>query len=593
MSTTTIAILPFVNMSSDEENEYFCDGMTEEIINALAKIDHLKVTSRTSSFFFKGKNMPIQQVAEELNVEVILEGSIRKGGNQVRITAQLIQAADDFHFWSETWDRKLENVFEVQDEISLEIASKVREQFGHFEISEHLVTPQTTNIDAYQLSLKARHLFNKWNPEDVKTSISMFEEVIKMDPKHTESYVGLADAYSFMATTTFMPPEVAWPKSVEYTHIAYELDPKNAGVHYLLANLAFFQDCNFQLAFEHGLRAVKYKPSYPEAQQYLTFLYIQVGDMETAKHHLQLALGIDPLSPGTKFYLGYYQYRSGDFEAALTTMNKLLDENPLNIPAFIVRFYALLMLDRCEEVLESVKNTPESIQIPDELLGVECLAYIKMGDSENLANALPRLESAANNPMSFQAHSYLFLAYINSGQLDEAFALLERSLEMKSSIFLLSYSDPLTAKARKDPRYPQFESRIYGTEIPKEVEKPKKHDLLEANVAEEYVTKVQSYMTSEKAFLNPELNLRGLAERLEIHPNQLSWVINEKIGKRFNEFINQYRINHFKVLAKDPSNSHISLVGLAYESGFNSKTVFNTFFKKQEGITPSQFLKSV
>ena len=146
----TIAVLPFVNLSASKDNEYFSDGITEEIINALAKIKSLKVTSRTSSFFFKNKKIPIKQIGEKLGVSTILEGSIRLSGNTIRITAQLIQAEEDFHFWSENWDRKLENIFEIQDEISLIIADKLREQFGHFEIQEHLVEKQTDNIDAYE-----------------------------------------------------------------------------------------------------------------------------------------------------------------------------------------------------------------------------------------------------------------------------------------------------------------------------------------------------------------------------------------------------------------------------------------------------------
>ncbi|HKK89457.1 MAG TPA: hypothetical protein VJ917_11465, partial [Saprospiraceae bacterium] len=135
----TIAVLPFMNMSASEENEYFSDGVTEEIINALAQITGLKVTSRTSSFYFKGKNIPIPEIGKELGVSTLLEGSVRLSGNSIRITAQLIDAAQDFHFWSETWDRKLDNIFEVQDEISLLIAERLREHFGHFEIKEHLV----------------------------------------------------------------------------------------------------------------------------------------------------------------------------------------------------------------------------------------------------------------------------------------------------------------------------------------------------------------------------------------------------------------------------------------------------------------------
>ncbi len=214
----TIAVLPFLNMSASEENEYFSDGITEEIINALAKIEHLKVTSRTSSFYFKGRNIPVPEIAKELNVSTILEGSIRLSKNQMRITAQLVDAAEDFHFWSETWDRQLENIFEIQDEISLIIADKLREHIGHLEIQEHLVERQTDNMDAYEYSLKAKFLRNKWNPEDVKTAISLYEKALELDPNHHESHVGLADCYSFMGTTGFMPFEEAWEMTIKYTN---------------------------------------------------------------------------------------------------------------------------------------------------------------------------------------------------------------------------------------------------------------------------------------------------------------------------------------------------------------------------------------
>jgi TolB-like protein len=158
MTEFTIAVLPFLNISADRDYEYFSDGITEEIINALAKIGELKVTSRTSSFFYKGQHKPIKEIGEELNVSIILEGSIRLSGKQVRITAQLIDVAEDYHFWSETWDRALENIFEIQDEISLLIADKLREHLGHFDIQEHLVEKQTDSIDAYSYSLKGKFL---------------------------------------------------------------------------------------------------------------------------------------------------------------------------------------------------------------------------------------------------------------------------------------------------------------------------------------------------------------------------------------------------------------------------------------------------
>lgn len=588
----TIAVLPFINMSNRADNEYFSDGITEEIINALSRIEQLNVISRTTSFCFKNKHITIKQVAEQLNVDIILEGSVRIASDKVRITAQLIQAVDDFHFWSESWDRKMENILELQDEISILIADKLREQTGHLEIGEHLVESRTSSIDAYNYSLKARYYFNKWNPEDVKTSIEMYNKVIEIDPGFTEAYVGLADAYSFMASTQFMSPREAWKKSVEYTHKAYSLNPENAGVHYLLANLSFFTDCNFADAYMHTLMSLQLKPGYPEAQQYMAFLCILSGDMKKAHDHLQLALGIDPLNQETLFYKAYYYYRAWEFDKAMRIFDDLLEKNPRNIPAFVVQSYCMILLKQYDAVLERVGNVSKDILIPQEKLGILCLTNILKGDKSTAEIQLKRLEQEAENPTAIQAHSYLFLAYANLGRSDDAFDLLESSLSKKSSVLLLSFSDPLVNGLSKDERYVACHNKLYGHLSKKETPARKK-PLLDKKTATEFSDKILAFVPAEKPYLNPSVSLRDLANQVGIHPNQLSWLLNEYIGKKFNEFINYYRLEHFKELAKDPENANISIIGLAYESGFNSKTVFNTFFKKEMGITPLAYLKSL
>jgi adenylate cyclase len=336
-SDKSIAVLPFVNMSADADQEYFSDGITEEILNALAQIKTLKVTSRTSSFYFKGKNVPLKDIAEQLKVAIILEGSVRIAGGKVRIKAQLIDAGEDFHFWSETWDRDLENIFEIQDEISLQIADKLREYVGHMEFEEHLVEKQTQNLDAYALYLKGLFHFNKWNPEDVIRSIEYFEQAIALDPNHTESLVGLADAYSFMGTTESYPREEAYMKTVEFTQRAFTLNPDNAGVHYQLANLSFFTDSSYDDALKHIDYALQLKPNFPEALQFKSFLQMLIGEMNKAHRYLQLALGVDPLNPETRFYKAYYLYRSKDYPKAEIVVDELLKQNPKNIPAIIFK----------------------------------------------------------------------------------------------------------------------------------------------------------------------------------------------------------------------------------------------------------------
>ena len=338
-------------MSSNPENEFFSDGITEEVINALAKIDSLKVTSRTSAFYFKGKNIPITKIGEALGVSTLLEGSVRLSGNAIRITAQLIDAAEDFHFWSETWDRKLDNIFEVQDEISQLIADHLREHFGHFEIQEHLVDQKTHSLDAYTLFLKGRFHMNKWNPASVKQSIALYQEALSLDSQHTKAMVGMADAYSFLATTGVISYEEGWGKCAQLTHQALSIDSELPGAYYQLANLAFFTACNFREAFAMATKATALNPSHVESQQFLSFLFVLCGKKDFAQKHLTVALEIDPLSQETQFYSAYFDYMFEDYPSALEQLNSCLDVNPLNIPAHYVKTLCLLRMERYDEVI--------------------------------------------------------------------------------------------------------------------------------------------------------------------------------------------------------------------------------------------------
>ena len=307
----SIAVLPFVNMSPGKENDYLCDGITEEIIHALAKIEQLKVTSRTSSFFFKGQNRPLAEIGRELDVANLLEGSLRVSGDRLRITAQLILVSDDSHFWSESWDRKMEDIFAIQDEISLRIADKLREHLGHLDIADQLVQAPTGKVDAYRYYLQGKSLFNKWNPEDVHQAIGLFEKALQSDPDLIDAHTGLADAYSFLAVAGFAPNDLAWAKANGSIQRAKALDPYHAALNYLLANQAFFTEADFAGAMRYGQQAIASKPTYAEGHQFLSFS-LSEGRYEKGRGtFLSYARSIGPAeSRETKFYEAYFYYRS-------------------------------------------------------------------------------------------------------------------------------------------------------------------------------------------------------------------------------------------------------------------------------------------
>lgn len=592
MTDKTIAVLPFVNMSSDAENEYFSDGITEEIINALAKIDELKVTSRTSSFYFKGRNIPIKEIAEQLDVAIILEGSVRLSGGAMRITAQLIEAREDFHFWSETWDRKTDDIFDVQDEISLLIADKLREDLGHFDIQEHLVSKQTDNLDAYTLFLKARHKFNKWNPEDVKTAMGYYEQALAKDPNHANAMVGLADCYSFLAMCGFMSFEEGWGKCYELTNKALEINSKLPSAYYQLANFEFFTKCDFSQSYKYTEQGLAINPNHIESLQFMSFLCILAGRQAEASAYIRQALAIDPLSQETQFYSAYTSYMMEDYPASLVQLDACLKENPLNIPVHTVKTICLLMLGRYDEVIGYYDKLPSEILVRGEQAGTTALAAAFKKDKVLLKEYTALLQEMAQQPDGFTADSFLFQLYAITGQNDKALAWIERAIEQRSSLVMLRFSDPLVASLRSEERYQAFHRQLFPEHLFASKAPAKKKRVKDEFPLAEERERLLQFVTDKEPYLDPDLSLRSLAKLVDMHPNQLSMLLNDGIGKNFNEFINQYRIAAFKRLAKVPDNANITVMGLAYEAGFNSKTVFNTYFKKETGLTPKQFIES-
>lgn len=248
------------------------------------------------------------------------------------------------------------------------------------------------------------------------------------------------------------------------------------------------------------------------------------------------------------------------------------------------------MLGRYDEVINYFDTIPAEVIIEGERTGAIALAYSLKKDTANATKYREELIAQTKEVNGFTADSYLFLLYVVSGETDKAFEWVAQAIEKKSSLLLLRYTDPLVEVLKNDSRYDVFMKTIYQTEATEDVTE-QKAALLDAATTTEYSAKLLAHLGEGKPYLNPDLSLRSLAGEIDIHPNHLSWLLNNSIGKNFNEFINHYRIEAFKSNAKKPDNAHLTIEGLAYESGFNSKTVFNTYFKKETGLTPKQFLK--
>ncbi len=330
----SIAVLPFVNMSDDKENEYFSDGMTEEILNALAKVPDLRVASRTSSFAFKGKVQDVLQIADELRVDTVVEGSVRKAQNRVRVTAQLINADDGYHLWSETYDRDLEDIFKVQDEIARSIVDALKlELVG--EEKEHLVSPETEDVEAYTLYLKGRFFFNRYQETDLRRSLDHYAQALTHDPGYGRAYAGMADTWMQLADD-WVAPETAYPEAKAAAEKAIELDDSLAEAHTARGKVLGWFEWDFDGAELALRRAVASNPRYADAHWGLASVLPSNGQMEAAIEEARTALSLDPLSGIFSYWLARFLYFARRYGEAREEATRAAELDPTSFRPHLV-----------------------------------------------------------------------------------------------------------------------------------------------------------------------------------------------------------------------------------------------------------------
>jgi adenylate cyclase len=592
-ATKSIAVLPFINMSSKEENEYFSDGMTEEIINALTKIKGLKVTSRTSSFFFKNKNIPLRQIGQELNVSTILEGSIRLAGNRMRITAQLIDVVDDYHFWSETFDRSVEDIFAVQDEISLLIADKLREHVGHFEIEDHLVDAPDISVDIYKRYLKSRYHLLKMTKVDLDLGRSILEDILRERPDFALAHLGMHLAYTLLGAIGLIPSKEAFAEGHPFLKKAMELNPDLPECHLHQAYDCFIQKWDLPCTYDYLSKSFEARPSV-EYYQMMASTLVAEGKPAAAMTYIDTAIQLDPFSDINFHLKGFVFYSQQKFDKAIEHFKKSVELRSSYSLSAMEWGLALIMSGRASESLAFFQNLPN--EDPDDILklGGTTLAYSALGDTKKADKGLKELEAHMTGEITERALLFIIDSKILLERYEEALELIEFGVQQHLPLLVYLPGDPLLKPLRSDPRFKHLISKIHGEKTSSAVSTRKyKQTLLTKEELNKYKSQLDQLMKDQEPFLDSKLSLRSLAQLMEIPPNQLSQLLNEGFNQNFSEYVNSYRLNTFKKLLTDPNYKHMTLLALAYESGFNSKTVFNTFFKKMEGKTPKAYWKEV
>jgi TolB-like protein/Flp pilus assembly protein TadD len=455
-----LAVLPFVNMSSDPENEYFSDGITEELLNALAKVNEIKVTSRTSAFAFKGKNEDIRDIAIQLNVDKVLEGSVRKSGNRVRIAAQLINASDGYHIWSEVYDRNLTDIFAVQDEISNIIADRLKENLSTDQQKEHLVNAPTKNITAYTYYLKGLHYWNKITPADVQKSIEFFERAIDIEPGYAQAYAMAASAYSMMGARGQMLPDKAFQVVHRYADKALELDDTIAESHIAKANAYLLYDWKWDQACTALEKAIDLNPAIMEAYHLLGLYNIAVGKKEKAVQLLEQAEQIDPLSPGITLTLGSMYTFARRFDDSIKQADKLLEIDPEMRAALEMKAWSTGMKGNWAQALPLFKEVHRLINHPLKGLMGLAFAYGILGYREEALSCIQKLEQRQMEEPNSVVDADLAAAWYGLGDRDKTFYYLNQCIDKKIGPVSYFIEYPAFDGIRNDPRYRELKTRM-------------------------------------------------------------------------------------------------------------------------------------
>ena len=443
----SIAVLPFRNLSPEKENEYFSDGMTEELMNALAQVPGLRVAARTSSFAFKERQEDVRAIGERLGVRSVLEGSVRRSGDRLRVTVQLVDAAGGYQVWSENYDRDARDVFAVQDEIARAIVERLRAKLG-LSGPEAPVKRGTEDPEAYNLYLKGRYFWNRRSPESARRAIGYFEEAIARDPGYALAYAGLADACQGRARG-----EMARAKNAAARAVA--LDDRLAEGHAALARALINYDWDWGGAEREFRRAVDLNPGYPETYHGYSHLLLPAGRVEESLAVSRRALDLDPLSVSMVAHVGWHYAFSGAYEESMPYNRAALDMDPTFHPARIHLGMALEQLGRIDEAIAQFST---DVSGDSEAAGCLGHAYARSGRAADARRVLDQMEELSSK----QYISPFDRAVVHAGLEDRDGALqwLEKAAEERVPDVLVLRLDPRLARLEGEPRFQALARRV-------------------------------------------------------------------------------------------------------------------------------------
>ncbi|MEO8347668.1 MAG: protein kinase, partial [Acidobacteriota bacterium] len=456
-SRASIAVLPFRNLSPDPENEYFSDGITEEIINALTKIEALRVASRTSAFAFKAKDQDVRQIGEKLGVRTVLEGSVRRSGTRLRVSAELVNVADGYQLWSERYDREMEDVFAIQDEISLAIANTLRVRLFAAEeganvperLDAYLIDHATEDVEAYNHYLKGKYFFNRRVP---RQAIAEFEQAIARDPEYAPAYTGLADSYCIFAFYGGIPTLEALAKSRAAASRAHELEPDSADTHVALGLVDHYFGWDFEREDRAFLRAIELAPRSAAAHSWLALKRTFVEGPASARPFALKARELEPLSANVQVNVAWTYFAERRFEEAEREMRRALELEP---DALYPLWGLGVTLQRMGSSEEAVTHFERAVTLTNReqswYLALLGSAYASAGRREDALAILSELRNRSSR--EYVAPYHVSFVHLGLGDHAEAIAALESAAEQRNALAWWPRTSPIFDALRGNPRF--------------------------------------------------------------------------------------------------------------------------------------------
>ena len=453
MQQKSLAVLPFANYSAEKDSDYLSDGLTEEITSALSRLPGLKVVARNSAFAFKGRNEDARKIGETLGVTMLLEGSVRKSGQQIRVTAQLINAADGYHVWSETFDRDVGNVIAVQDEIARHIAGRLRMNIGS-EASAAMAQRREVNPEAHVLYLQARHAWNKRTRADIEQAVRLFQNAINVDPAYADAHAGLAAAYVILPGYAYRPASEYLPLARSAAARALELDPGSPEAHAVLGDAAT-QVGDFDNGFPHFRRALELNPNYATGHQWYGAALLELGQMEKALVEYRKAEELDPLSAVIRACIPEWYFQVGRNQEAITEASKAVEIFP-EFPG-LRKFFAeaLIRAGRYAEARDQINRARASASGAPTRLDLLAFCEARLGNEAEARRILAELEDWRTK--GYDVNEEIGHAYVGLRQYDQAVESFER-FAVSGILWRSTLRSPLLMDEMKD--HPSFQALL-------------------------------------------------------------------------------------------------------------------------------------